>query len=222
MSSLRSCFEPTCHICARRTPQSAESSSTTSGPDSVRIVSGRELVDSAITATQRHVQEAIAVFESGNSVAGGYRPLRRSRSRAGNKNDGCHVEQKNWSVVRRAVGYHRYDTPDELALLNQIYALLRLQTNFFAPQQRLVEKHRNGARVIKKYARAATPYQQVRADTRISKPAKAELAERYEQLNPAQTAGTCSPAGPAPDPRPGQAPTHPATNPAAIPAGIRW
>jgi len=119
-------------------------------------------------------------------VAGGYRPLRRSRSRAGNKNDGCHVEQKNWSVVRRAVGYHRYDTPDELALLNQIYALLRLQTNFFAPQQRLVEKHRNGARVIKKYARAATPYQQVRADTRISKPAKAELAERYEQLNPAQ------------------------------------
>ncbi len=35
------------------------------GPDSVRSVSARELVDSAITATQRHVQEAIAVFESG-------------------------------------------------------------------------------------------------------------------------------------------------------------
>jgi len=46
------------------------------GPDSVRTVSARELVDSAITATQRHVQEAIAVFESGQRGRG-YRPLRR-------------------------------------------------------------------------------------------------------------------------------------------------
>jgi len=57
------------------------------------------------------------------------------------------VEQKNWSVVRRAVGYHRYDTPAELDLLNAIYALLRLQTNFFSPQQKLTEKHREGAKV---------------------------------------------------------------------------
>jgi hypothetical protein len=82
-----------------------------------------------------------------------------TRSRSGNKNDGCHVEQKNWSVVRRAVGYHRYDTGAELELLNAIYGLLRLQTNFFSPQQRLLEKHRHGAKVTKKYARAKTPYQ---------------------------------------------------------------
>ena len=44
---------------------------------------------------------------------------------------------------RRAVGYHRYDTPPELELLNAIYVLLRLQTNFFSPQQRLLEKHRH-------------------------------------------------------------------------------
>jgi len=43
-----------------------------------------------------------------------------TRSRPGNKNDGCHVEQKNWSVVRQAVGYHRYDTAEELALLNEM------------------------------------------------------------------------------------------------------
>ncbi len=42
-----------------------------------------------------------------------------TRSRVGNKNDGAHVEQKNWSVVRHAVGYHRYDTAAELALLNE-------------------------------------------------------------------------------------------------------
>jgi len=109
-----------------------------------------------------------------------------TRSRAGNKNDGCHVEQKNWSVVRRAVGYHRYDTSAELELLNAIYRLLRLQTNFFSPQQRLLEKHRHGAKVTKRYARAKTPYQQVAADKRVPQDVKTDLARRYEQLNPAQ------------------------------------
>ena len=44
-----------------------------------------------------------------------------TRSRVGNKNDGCHVEQKNWTTVRTLVGYHRYDTPAELLLLNKIW-----------------------------------------------------------------------------------------------------
>ena len=63
-----------------------------------------------------------------------------TRSRPGNKNDGAHVEGKNWTVVRRAVGYHRYDTGVELELLNEIYGLLRLTTNFFIPQQHLISK----------------------------------------------------------------------------------
>src|SRR5665811_471591 len=108
-----------------------------------------------------------------------------TRSRSGNKNDGCHVEQKNWSVVRNAVGYHRYDTPPELELLNQIYVQLRLQTNYFSPQQRLLEKHRHGAKVTKKYATAKTPYQQVLADRRVPETVKIDLAGQYEQLNPA-------------------------------------
>jgi hypothetical protein len=45
------------------------------------------------------------------------------------------VEQKKWSVVRRAVSYHRYDTGAELQLLNAIYGLLRLQTNYFSPRR---------------------------------------------------------------------------------------
>src|SRR6476661_2054550 len=44
-----------------------------------------------------------------------------TRSRSGNKNDGAHVEQKNWHVVRQTVGYHRYDTPGELEVLNRIW-----------------------------------------------------------------------------------------------------
>jgi hypothetical protein len=94
--------------------------------------------------------------------------------------------EKNWSVVRRAVGYHRYDTSAELEWLNTIYVLLRLQTNFFSPQQRLLEKHRQGAKVTKKYARAKTPYQQVAADKRVPQDVKADLAGQYDQLNPAQ------------------------------------
>ena len=109
-----------------------------------------------------------------------------TRSRAGNKNDGCHVEQKNWSVVRQAVGYHRYDTAAELALLNQIYALVRLQINFFSPQQKLVSKTRHGAKVTKKYDMAQTPYQRVLASPDISKKIKAALTAQYRQLNPAQ------------------------------------
>ena len=109
-----------------------------------------------------------------------------TRSRSGNKNDGAFVEQKNWSVVRRAVGYHRYDTGAELELLNAIYALLRLQTNFFTPQQKLLEKHRHGAKVTKRYDTAKTPYQRVLADTRVSQEIKDSLGRRYEQLNPAQ------------------------------------
>lgn len=109
-----------------------------------------------------------------------------TRSRAGHKNDGCHVEQKNWSVVRQAVGYHRYDTAEELALLNEIYAQLRLQTNFFSPQQRLVHKTREGAKVTKRYDTARTPHQRVLTDKRITKTIKTGLGRQYRDLNPAQ------------------------------------
>ncbi len=54
-----------------------------------------------------------------------------TRSRPGRKNDGAHVEQKNWAVVRRAVGYHRYDTDAELALLNEIYACSACRSTSF-------------------------------------------------------------------------------------------
>ena len=60
-----------------------------------------------------------------------------TRSRPGHKNDGAHVEQKNWSVVRRYVGDLRYDTPAQVALLNQLYAVLHLYPNFFMPVVRV-------------------------------------------------------------------------------------
>lgn len=82
-----------------------------------------------------------------------------TRSRPGNKNDGAHVEQKNWSRVRELVGYMRYDTPAELELLNQIWELDRIFTNYLLPQHKLVKKTRNGAKVTKIHDKPATPHQ---------------------------------------------------------------
>jgi Integrase core domain len=84
-----------------------------------------------------------------------------TRSRPGNKNDGCHVEQKNWDIARRTVGYWRYDTAGELELLNQIWPQLSLLINLFTPQQKLVSKTRAGAKVSKRYDTAQTPYQRL-------------------------------------------------------------
>lgn len=85
-----------------------------------------------------------------------------SRGRAAHSNDQAHVEQKNWTVVRRTVGYHRYDTPRELDLLNQLWPLVSLQVNLFLPQQKLIAKTRTGAKVAKRYDRATTPLNRLR------------------------------------------------------------
>ena len=84
-----------------------------------------------------------------------------TRSRPTNKNDGCHVEQKNWDIARRTVGYWRYDTAGEHQLLNQIWPVLSLVINLFTPQQKLISKTRTGAKVSKRYDRAQTPYQRL-------------------------------------------------------------
>ena len=109
-----------------------------------------------------------------------------TRSRSGNKNDGAHVEEKNWSVVRKTVGYHRYDTAAELELLGQIYEILRQQTNFFAPSQKLISKTRHGAKVTKRYDDAQTPYQRVLASKKVTKTTKTALRRQYRELNLAQ------------------------------------
>jgi hypothetical protein len=108
-----------------------------------------------------------------------------TRSRPYHKNDNPYVEQKNNSVVRTAVGYMRYDTQEELRLLNQIYAQTRLLINFFYPSMKLVEKIRIGARVKKRYDVPKTPYQRVLDSTQIEEQAKEKLRRQFAQLNPA-------------------------------------
>ena len=108
-----------------------------------------------------------------------------TRSRPYRKNDNCHVEQKNWSVVRREVGYGRYDTQRERELLAVIYADLRLYVNFFLPSAKLKAKERRGATVHKRYDRPATPYQRLLELKALPKENQQELEELYLSLNPA-------------------------------------
>jgi hypothetical protein len=109
-----------------------------------------------------------------------------TRSRPYRKNDSCFVEQKNYSVVRRAVGYQRCETDEQLQLLNQLYEPLDLYTNFFQPSMKLKSKERHGARVKKKYDKARTPYQRLLDSSFIKEETKQQLRARYHALNPAQ------------------------------------
>ncbi len=108
-----------------------------------------------------------------------------TRSRPGNCNDGAHVEQKNWAVVRTVVGYLRYDTPAELFLLNTIWVLQSQMTNYFCPQQKLISKVRDGAKVSKKYDTATTPHRRAADHDAVADEDKAILADTYTGLNPA-------------------------------------
>lgn len=109
-----------------------------------------------------------------------------TRSRAFRKNDNCFVEQKNWTVVRQQVGYARYDTPQELEVLRELYSHLRLYVNFFQPQMKLIEKAREGARVRKRYDTPRTPYRRVLESTEVPPAVKARLTRQYRQLNPVE------------------------------------
>lgn len=114
-----------------------------------------------------------------------------TRARAYRKNDNCYVEQKNWSVVRRALGYLRYDTPEELEIINRLHGYLRLYTNHFQPVMKMIEKTRVGSRVKKKYDKPRTPYQRVLDSGVLESPdveeeRKEALTKEHLKLNPAE------------------------------------
>ena len=95
------------------------------------------------------------------------------------------MEQKNWAVVRTVVGYHRYDTPAELVLLNKIWALQSQITNYFLPQQKLTSKVRDGAKVTKTYDRPTTPHRRAEAHTAVTAEDKTIMTDVLADLNPA-------------------------------------
>jgi hypothetical protein len=107
-----------------------------------------------------------------------------TRSRPGNKNDGSHVEQKNWTHVRELVGYLRFDTEEELELLNAIWVLDARFSNHLLAQQKLVERRREGSKVIKSYDRAQTPVERAIASSVLSPAKVASLRKMTRAIRP--------------------------------------
>jgi len=113
-----------------------------------------------------------------------------TRGRPYAKNDNAHIEQKNWTQVRKVFGYRRRETEAELNLMNDLYRNeLRLYKNFFMANVKLVEKKRigrNGEKIKRIYDKAKTPYQRVLACDQIGETAKQKLRDQYATLNPAE------------------------------------
>ena len=106
-----------------------------------------------------------------------------TRSRSYKKNDNCFVEQKNDSVVRRIVGYYRFEGEAARAVLAELYESYNKLVNFFFPSMKIIAKQRVDAKVIKKYDAAKTPYRRLVESTDVSEAVKAELFRRKNRLD---------------------------------------
>jgi hypothetical protein len=110
--------------------------------------------------------------------------LEVTRSRAYKKNDQAFVEQKNGAVVRRLMGYGRFDGVETARVMARLYAAARLYVNFFQPSFKLKEKRREGAKVIKRYHNPSTPYERALAHPMVPEAVKKRLREQYRTLDP--------------------------------------
>jgi len=108
-----------------------------------------------------------------------------TRSRPYKKNDNAHVEQKNWSHVRQLFGYDRFEDPDLVDLMNDLYANeWSLYQNHFIPSMKLLKKKRINSKYFKKYDAPQTPYDRVMASGHVSDEEKERLATVHTALNP--------------------------------------
>jgi len=109
-----------------------------------------------------------------------------TRGRPHRTEDTCYVEQKNGAVVRRFVGYLRYDTQKELELLEKLYQKARLLVNFYYPSMKLVSKTRAGSKVRKRYDVPRAPWRRLLESAHLSEETKNILRLQKARLNPAE------------------------------------
>jgi len=107
-----------------------------------------------------------------------------TRCRPYRKNDQAWVEQKNGAVVRRMIGYRRFEGLEAAAALARLYGAMRLFVNFFQPSFKLAAKARDGAHVWKRYYPPATPCQRLLADPRTTDQVRRRMNELHATLDP--------------------------------------
>ncbi len=112
-------------------------------------------------------------------------PIQFTRSRSYHKEDNAHIEQKNWTHVRQWLGYERFDNPELVKLLNELYTTeWNSYHNFFMPSVKLVEKERIGSKTIKRHDRPKTPCQRILESPDIPEETKDALRAKFKTLNP--------------------------------------
>jgi hypothetical protein len=113
------------------------------------------------------------------------KPVNQTRSRAYNKNDNAHIEEKNWTVVRQYIGYDRLENPLQLDILNDLYrGDLNYLVNYFLPSVKLISKERHGSKIKKIYDKPRTPFQRLFESKDISDEKKLELLRIFNKIDP--------------------------------------
>jgi hypothetical protein len=107
-----------------------------------------------------------------------------TRGRPYKKNDQCYVEQKNGNIIRQYVGYDRFEGEGAFQQLTELYKAMRLYCNYFQPSMKLKTKHRNGAKVTKKYDQAQTPMQRLIDSLLLKLQEMERLQKIHEALDP--------------------------------------
>jgi hypothetical protein len=114
------------------------------------------------------------------------RRIAMSRSRPYQKNDNAWVEQKNWTHVRKLVGYRRMAGAAQCEVLRKLYEAAADFRNFFQPAMKLKEKVREGGKVHRVYEKPRTPYQRVLELSKLQPKQRQALEQRYRSLNPVE------------------------------------
>jgi hypothetical protein len=147
----------------------------------------------ALTAVLTHLPFPVLVLHSDNGSEFINDELRRfcdahgihfTRSRPWHKNDNCYVESKNWTLVRRCLGYRRFDTKSQLADLRQLENLLAQRANILQPSMALLEKVRTGSKIQKRYHAPLTPLHRLLQAPEVSDQAKARLLRQLGDIDP--------------------------------------
>lgn len=111
--------------------------------------------------------------------------IHMSRSEPNKKNDNMYVEERNGHVVRKYLGYRRFDCPNVVPLMNDFYDVMSLYLNHFKAVRRQVSKERVGSKYVRKYEKVAkTPYRRVLEHPAIEEAVKEKLRKQHETLNP--------------------------------------
>jgi transposase InsO family protein len=117
--------------------------------------------------------------------------IQLTRGRPYKKDDNAHIEQKNWTHVRKLLGWERYDRPEAVEAINDLYRQeLRLWLNLFLPSVKLVKKVRVGSKVRRVYDGPRTPLERVRMCGTADREQVVRLEELRKSLDPFQLAST--------------------------------